>query len=154
MSEGFLGTAAPRFADMVLLAEIIMGLALLLGAAFARRGRFRLHAWCQSLVVVMNLGIIIGIMLPSFRNQVLPTLPDKLVNLYYSLATVHAVIGTVAEITALFVVLSAGTKLVPQRIRIKNYKLWMRGTLAFWWLSLLLGTATYAIWYIPLLLPS
>lgn len=93
-------------------------------------------------------------MLPSFRDQVLPTLPDKLVTLYYALATVHALSGTVAEIAGLFVLLSAGTKLLPPRFRIDDYKLWMRGTLALWWFSLLLGSATYAIWYFPILFQS
>ena len=45
MNEGFLGTAAPRSADVVLLLEIGMGVALLIGAGLARMRRFRLHAW-------------------------------------------------------------------------------------------------------------
>ena len=149
MSQGVLGTAAPRYADVVLLVEIVMGVALLVGAVFARLHRFRLHAWCQSLVVLLNLGVIIFVMLPAFREQVVPKLPSKLTKPYYALATVHATVGTVAEIAGLFVLLSAGTKLIPPRFRMKNYKLWMRGTLALWWLSLLLGSTTYAVWYVP-----
>jgi uncharacterized membrane protein YozB (DUF420 family) len=63
----------------------------------------------------------------------------------------HAMIGTIAEIAGLYVLLSAGTQLLPQRFRLNNYKLWMRGTLALWWLSLLSGSTTYAIWYAPFL---
>jgi len=44
LNEGFLGTAAPRAADLVLLLEITMGVGLLLGAWLARTGRFRQHA--------------------------------------------------------------------------------------------------------------
>jgi hypothetical protein len=54
MNAGFLGTQAPLAADVVLLLEIAMGIGLLAGAWFARVGRFRLHAWCQSAIVTTN----------------------------------------------------------------------------------------------------
>ena len=44
MNEGFLGTAAPRYADVVVLLEIGMGVALLIGAVLARMRWIRLHA--------------------------------------------------------------------------------------------------------------
>jgi hypothetical protein len=50
MNEGFLGTAAPRYADVVVLLEISMGVALLIGAVLARMRWIRLHAWCQSVI--------------------------------------------------------------------------------------------------------
>ena len=40
MNEGFLGTRAPRYVDLVLLLEIGMGLTLLGGAVLARRKTF------------------------------------------------------------------------------------------------------------------
>jgi len=49
----------------------------------------------------------------------------------------------------LYILLAAGTKLLPEGLRIKRYKLWMRIVLASWWLVLLLGIATYARWYVP-----
>jgi uncharacterized membrane protein YozB (DUF420 family) len=49
----------------------------------------------------------------------------------------------------LYILLAAGTKLLPQKLRITNYKMWMRSVLALWWLVLLLGLATYARWYVP-----
>lgn len=58
MSEGFLGTAAPRVADLVLLLEIAMGAGLVIGAWLARGGRYRQHAWCQSSIVLLNLAVI------------------------------------------------------------------------------------------------
>jgi hypothetical protein len=53
MNEGFLGTAAPRYADLVVLLEFGMGVALLIGAVVARTRRSRLHAWCQSAIVLL-----------------------------------------------------------------------------------------------------
>ena len=149
MHEGFLGTAAPFYADLVLLLELAMGLALLGGAFLARLGRFRAHAWFQSVVVLLNVVVIGMGMLPSFRYQVVPKIPLKLGKLFFGLATAHAALGAVVEAAALYVLLAAGTTLLPERLRLTRYKLWMRAVLAGWWAVLLLGMATYARWYIP-----
>jgi plastocyanin len=58
------------------------------------------------------------------------------------------VVGLVVQLLALYVVLAAGTNLLPQRWRFRRYKPWMRSTLALWWLALLLGAATYYVWYV------
>ena len=59
MNEGFLGMAAPRYVDVVVLLEIGMGVALLIGAVLARMRWIRLHAWCQSVIVLLNLVVIV-----------------------------------------------------------------------------------------------
>ena len=126
-----------------------MGLALLAGAVFARQKKFRLHACCQASVVLLNFVTILLLMLPSFRVLVMPKIPARLGKQYYALATAHAALGTLTEVAALYVLLSAGTGLLPNRLRFTNYKLWMRTVLASWWIVLLLGLATYARWYVP-----
>jgi uncharacterized membrane protein YozB (DUF420 family) len=147
--EGFLGTAAPFHADLVLLLELAMGLALLAGAVLARQRKFRAHAWCQSAVVVLNTALIALVMLPAFSHQVWPRVPLKLGKLYYALATAHAGLGAIVECAALYILLAAGTTLMPEKVRLTRYKLWMRAVLVSWWLVILLGVATYARWYIP-----
>ena len=149
MSEGFLGTAAPRTADLVLLLEIGMGVGLLIGAWLARIGRFRQHAWCQSVVVLFNLVVIALMMIPSFRVHVFPRIPAKLGKAYYALATMHATLGSITELAGLYILLAAGTTVLPEKLRITKYKLWMRSVLMLWWFVLLLGFATYARWYVP-----
>ncbi len=149
MNGGFLGTAAPLDADLILLLEIAIGVGLLIGALLARRRRFRAHAWCQSLLVLLNLVLIVLTMIPSFLTRVSPKIPLKLNKAYYALATAHAALGTVTELTALYILLAAGTSVLPQKLRISNYKLWMRSVLLLWWMVLLLGFATYARWYVP-----
>jgi uncharacterized membrane protein YozB (DUF420 family) len=149
MSEGFLGTAASLAADVVLLLETGMGVALLAGAWLARTKRFRSHAWCQSAIVLINFVVIALEMLPSFRTQVLPRIPLKLGKSYLALGAVHATLGSVAEILALYILLAAGTRLLPEKMRITRYQAWMRSVLALWWLALLLGFATYIRWYAP-----
>ena len=150
LHTGFLGTAAPLYADLVLLFETILGFQLLIGALLARRKHFRLHAWCQSIAVLLNAGIIIVVMVPSFHHSVSPKIPAKLSRTYYSLATAHAVCGGVAEIGGLYLVIAAGTRLLPQRLRLNRYKLWMRSVLVLWWLAILLGWMTYIRWYVAL----
>ena len=61
----------------------------------------------------------------------------------------YLALGTIAEIAGLYILLAAGTRLLPEKVRITNYKLWMRSVLILWWVVLLLGFATYVRWYVP-----
>ena len=149
MKGGFLGTVAPPYAHLTLLLEIAMGAGLLIGAWLARRRRFRHHAWCQSAIVLLNLAVIVLVMMPSFQVQVVPEIPLRLAKTYYALATAHAALGTITEIAGLYVLLAAGTGVLPEKFRITKYKAWMRTVLVLWWFVLLLGLATYARWYVP-----
>jgi uncharacterized membrane protein YozB (DUF420 family) len=145
----FLETAAPRAANLVLALEIAMGIGLLVGARLARKKRFRQHAWCQSTIVLLNLAVVAVMMIPSFRVHVLPRVPAKLGKAYYALATTHGAFGAVTELTGLYILLSAGTSVLPETLRITQYKVWMRSVLVLWWVVLLLGMATYTRWYVP-----
>jgi uncharacterized membrane protein YozB (DUF420 family) len=141
---------APVAANAVLLLELVMGLALIAGAILARRRHFRAHATCQSVVVILNLGVVLLFMLPSFHNAVLPGIPAHLARSYYWLAAAHGILGIAAELLGVYLLLAAGTSLLPKQLRLTRYKLWMRTALVIWWLVLLLGLATYLRWYGPL----
>jgi uncharacterized protein (TIGR03382 family) len=149
MKVGFLGTVAPLYANLTLLLEIAMGVGLLIGAWLARRRRFRQHAWCQSVIVLLNLAVIVLVMIPSLQVQVVPKIPLKLAKTYYALATAHGALGTITEIAGLYILLAAGTGVLPEKFRTTKYKAWMRTVLVLWWFVLLLGLATYARWYVP-----
>ena len=146
--QGFLGTGAPLSADVTLAIEIAMGVTLVLGMLLARRQRYRAHAWCQSAVVALNLIVITQLMVPSFRSQVAPKIPARLSRSYYTVATGHATMGCIAELLGLYIILAAGTKILPESLRFVRYKLWMRIALVIWWLALLLGLTTYSRWYV------
>ena len=118
MKGGFLGTVAPPYVNLALFLEIAMGAGLLVGALLARRRRFREHAWCQSFIVLLNSVVIVLTMIPSFRVHVSPMIPIKLGKSYYALATAHAALGSVTEIAGLYILLAAGTSILPQRFRI------------------------------------
>lgn len=86
-----------------------MGVGLLVGAFLARTRRFRQHAWCQSVIVLVNILLIVLTMLPSFRFHVAPKIPLKLGKNHYGLATAHAALGTLAELGALYIFFAVGT---------------------------------------------
>ncbi len=141
-------SAAPLTADVALLAEVMMGIALFAGAVLAWRRRYRAHACCQSAVVLLNL-VVIGIaMAPSFYIQLVPKIPQSLRKSYYAIAAGHAALGALGELVGLYVILAAGTRVLPNRLLLRNYRAWMRGTLILWWVVLVLGVATYVRWYL------
>src|SRR5438552_11568059 len=102
MSKGFLGTAASLAADRGLVIEMGMGVALIAGTVLARLRHYRAHAWCQSAVVLLNLVMIVQLMVPSFRRQVVPEIPAGLGEAHYTVAAVHGTVGAVAELFALY----------------------------------------------------
>jgi hypothetical protein len=102
-----LATVAPFYANLTLLSELLMGVGLLAGALLALLKRFRQHAWCQSVIVLINLPLIVVAMLPSFRVYVAPRIPLKLGKAYYAVATAHAALGTLAEVGGLYILLAA-----------------------------------------------
>ena len=145
--RGFLGTGATFAADLNLLLQVGMGVALVVGARLARSGRYAAHGICQTTVMVLNLVAIVWIMGPSFTGQVVPRLPARLGRGYFAVASGHALLGTVAETLGIYIVLVAGTKIVPRRLRFRNWKRWMRIELGLWWVVVLTGIWTYAWWY-------
>jgi uncharacterized membrane protein YozB (DUF420 family) len=131
-----------------LYAQILLVLALMVGMFLARERKFALHGAVQSAVVVANLGLIAWIMGPSFHRQLLPGFWGNFKDSHYAIAAAHVVVGAVAWIVAAYVVLVAGTPLVPKALRFENYKLWMRIAMALWWAAFLLGVGIYFVWYV------
>jgi uncharacterized membrane protein YozB (DUF420 family) len=146
--EGFLGTHAGYGSDLNLTIQIAMGVALIFGAYLARAKRFVTHGICQTTVLVLNLAVICFVMWPSFHSHVLPRLPTRLGKRFYAVATIHGVFGVLAEVLGLYIVLVAGTEILPQKWRFKRLKLWMRIELALWWIVLLMGVVTYWVWFV------
>jgi uncharacterized membrane protein YozB (DUF420 family) len=144
---GIIPANAPLLANVTLLLEVAMGLALVVGALLARRGRYRAHACCQSIVVMLNLLVIAMAMVPSLHERVLPKIPEKLNRSFYAVATAHGLLGISAEVGAIYVVLAAGTTWLPERWRLRNFRTTMRTVLALWWVAIFLGLATYMRWY-------
>jgi uncharacterized membrane protein YozB (DUF420 family) len=145
--KGFWGTWANFAADLNLVIQIGMGLALIFGAFLARAKRYAAHGVCQAAVLVLNLIMIALVMWPSFYTHVMPGLPAHFGRRHYAIAIAHGILGVAAELFGLYILLVAGTEILPQAWRIQRWKLWMRIELALWWAVLLTGVGIYEIWY-------
>jgi uncharacterized membrane protein YozB (DUF420 family) len=147
-TKGFLGTGATFGADLNLIAQLIMAVALTAGALLAKRKRYRAHGICQTTVLLVNLLMIGLVMWPSFQQQVKPALSKSIHKWYYGAATIHAALGVVAELLGLYIVVVAGTNILPQWLRFEDWKWWMRTELLLWAVVLVAGVGTYCAWYV------
>jgi uncharacterized membrane protein YozB (DUF420 family) len=146
--KGFLGTGATFGADLNLIVQILMGGALVTGGLLAKQRRYTAHGICQTSVLLLNLLTIGLVMWPSFHRQVVPVFPRVFRRRYYTVATVHGVLGMAAEHLGLYIVVVASTNILPQWLCFKRWKLWMRAELMLWSIVLLSGVGTYYAWYI------
>ena len=146
--NGFLGTGATFAADLNLVVQFIMGTALIAGSVLAKRKRYRAHGICQTTVLLSNLLMIGLVMWPSFQQQVKPAMSKVLHKWYFEVALVHAVFGIMAEMLGLYIVLVASTNILPQWLRFRRWKVWMRTEMVLWTIVLLGGLATYCAWYV------
>jgi uncharacterized membrane protein YozB (DUF420 family) len=146
--KGFLGTGAPFGADLNFVVQIVMGIALIVGARLAKQKRYRAHGICQTTVLLLNLLMIALVMWPSFQQQVKPALSKVLHKWYYEAATIHALLGMTAEFLGLYIVIVAGTNVLPPWLRFTHWKWWMRTELVLWLIVLLSGVGTYCAWYV------
>jgi uncharacterized membrane protein YozB (DUF420 family) len=142
-TNGFLGRGAPFGADLNILVQVGVGLLLLVGVGLARRGRYRGHGICQSTAFVVALTMTILWMVPAFHAIHADALGRGVVNRVTVTVGVHVALGTAAMLMGVWVLLVAGTPLIPARLRFQNYKLWMRTLLTLWGVALFLGVATY-----------
>ena len=99
-------------------------------------------------MVLLNLVVIASIMAPSFRRSIGPPFSGGFGKSYFALAIVHAALVTMTEVLGLYILIAAGSNILPARLRFTRYKRWMRTALASWWLTLLLGLAAYGRWYV------
>ena len=146
--KGFLGTGATFEADVNLVVQLVMGAALAAGVVLAKRKRYRAHGICQTTVLLLNLLMIGLVMWPSFRQHVKPTIRRVIHKSYYAAPMVHAALGISAELLGLYIVLVAGTDVLPTWLRFKNWKRWMRAEFVLWLLTVISGIGTYYAWYI------
>jgi uncharacterized membrane protein YozB (DUF420 family) len=128
--------------------EIAIALMLLAGMVLVRRGHVRAHMFIQSSMVLVNIPIVLIAMGGSFFEYVWPGLPGDIGQSFYFFPTMMLVAGIAAEALGVYIILVAGTTVVPERFRFRRYKLWMRTELILWWATLLAGVATYYVWWI------
>lgn len=147
---GFLGTDAGLLADLNLLAYLLLLLPLMaIGFYFARRKWFEPHhKYVMTGITVVNWLLIGFVMLSSFTDGVAPNVPDNLSDDFYLFPTIHLVTGGIAQIIATYLVLRMWLeKRLPQWMKVRNIKRYMRLTLSLWVVTALLGILIYITWY-------
>ncbi len=126
-----------------LVIQILMGIALLVGMFLARRKKFTAHGFCQASVMILNLALIFSVMAPSFHRQVQPELARNLTRSEVLIPLLHAILGTIVQLNGLYIVLVAGTNILPKALRFDRYRPWMRTQLALWWVTIFFGIGAY-----------
>jgi len=73
-------------------------------------------------VLLVNLLMIGLVMWPSFQQQLRPHLPKVFHRFYYAVAMTHTLVGIAAETLGLYIVVVAGTNLLPQWLCLTHWK--------------------------------
>lgn len=144
---GFFGTRASLFADLNLIAEIILLLGLMVGYGFARQGNIPAHQYNQTAWVLFNILLTLFIMAVAFNRQVIPGIPDNLRGAFGLTSTIHAILGAITILCGIYILLRMN-KLLPKALRVSWWKNLMRFTLGMYWLVGVFGLTTYYVWYV------
>jgi plastocyanin/uncharacterized membrane protein YozB (DUF420 family) len=142
--QALLGTRLS--ADINLVAQVLILAGLFVGFYFARRKRFGNHANMQTTMVLGNLFFIAFFMIGSLYNYVIAG--GTTTGAVARLMMVHGILGLLAETSGIYLILRMRTNLIPERLRVRNYKLVMRSTLALWTLLVVLGVGVYYYRYL------
>ena len=144
-SRGFFG-AGPLIADANLILEIFLVAGITYGFLLARRGNIEAHQINQTTWVVLNLGLIALVMAGSMQDVRIAKTAD-LANWRFGVTWLHAALGTLTALSGLWIVLQMNNVL-PRGLHVAAWKNLMRAAFAGYWLTALLGFATYYFWYI------
>ncbi len=145
MNLTLLATATPEAKRTLLLSGVVVAM-LLVGAGLAITKHYRLHQWCQTAAVALNVYLVVSIMLSSYNEAVRPQLTDRLSDTFVLVSTIHGIVGIVTVLMGSFMVLR-GFGLLPKPLRFTNYKPWMRTTLALYVLQTALGLWVFNLFY-------
>lgn len=160
---GFLGTGASLFADIALLAYILLIVpGMIAGFVFARRGKHRpLHKYTMITITVVNWVLIIFLMVAAYRFDVIGNIATQPGNARYLMPTIHGILGLPAQLLATYVIyrmIKEDTQIAAAKKRgekgqqlskywFTNAKTVMRTTISLWLVTALLGVFNYLIRY-------
>src|SRR5512146_1729808 len=143
---GFLGTRATFGPDLALVLILISSTLFTIGWQLAVHHHYDIHRWVQTSAAILNALVVLVIMVGSFWGFILPEIPRNFVRPSIWVTTVHSVIGAAGFLLGSFVVLRAN-KLVPQKLRFKNYKPFMRTSYILYMVATAVGIAVYVVNY-------
>jgi uncharacterized membrane protein YozB (DUF420 family) len=140
--SGFLGTNASALSDISLLLAIAVAILLTIGFIMAARNNIRAHRWFQTAAVLLNIAQVIIVMLPPFFRFVAPTLAANPGDPSVRTTGIHAFFGIIALVYGTYVMLT-GNEILPEALRFKNYKPFMRAAYALYIIATLIGVGVY-----------
>jgi hypothetical protein len=110
-----MGVVSMSMSTVTLLIYILLlAPAMIVGFVFARRKLFApYHKFTMTGITLFNWVLIVLLMLVSYRNFVLPGLPDNLSDIRNLLATVHLATGAIAQLLATYLVILMWTESTP-----------------------------------------
>ena len=144
-SRGFFG-AGPLIADANLILEIFLVAGITYGFLLARRGNIDAHQINQTTWVILNIGLIALVMAGSMEDVKIGK-AAALADWRIRVTWLHAGLGTLTALAGLWIVLQMNNVL-PRGLHVAAWKNLMRAAFAGYWLTALLGFATYYFWYI------
>jgi uncharacterized membrane protein YozB (DUF420 family) len=144
---GFLGTKAPVRSDITLILIIFSAVLFTIGRQLALRKQYEAHRWVQTAAATLNAIVVLLAMVNVFIVHILPGIPAKLLQGDYGVTTIHGLVGAIGLLLGVFVVLR-GNKLVPESLRFKNYKPFMRTSYGLYMFATLFGVVVYTMVYI------
>lgn len=134
------GTRAPLLADLVLVAEALIAALLVYASARIRRGDVNLHRRLMTLATLIQIGAVIGLMIPASMASRSLYLAPNIANFVRTYLPLHMLIGVLLLGLALFLVLVMANYPKPRRWRPIRFKLLMQVLLVTWLLTLAGGT--------------
>jgi uncharacterized membrane protein YozB (DUF420 family) len=146
---GFLGTQANFAADLTLVVMLALATLFTLGVVLARRRKYTAHRWVQTSAAVLNVGMVLWMMILPFRDFVIRDIGGPRPAMFYTITSIHALIGLAAVTFGLFVTMR-GNELVPEALKFNNYKLFMRIAYGLYMMATLLGVWVYINWFIQI----
>ena len=146
-SPGFLGTNANLAADTTLVIMLLTAALFSFGFYLARKERFDTHKWVQTFSALLNLIMVLWMMILPFRDFIMRDQGGPREGFFYTVTTLHALIGLSATIFGMYVVLR-GHNLMPKFLRFQNYKPFMRVAYSLYIAATLLGVAVYLVWFV------
>jgi uncharacterized membrane protein YozB (DUF420 family) len=144
---GFLGTAANFAADTTLVLMLLILALFTLGVWLARQRQYEAHRWVQTTAVLLNAVLVLWMMILPFRDFVLRDSGGPRPNIFYTVTTLHALAGAVAFPFGVFVALR-GNGLVPDALKFRDYKRYMRTAYGLYILATLFGVLVYLVWFV------
>ncbi|HJW84591.1 MAG TPA: DUF420 domain-containing protein [Anaerolineae bacterium] len=143
------GTRIPLGAGLNAIAQVIMMVSLLIGWRAARAKQFRRHRRVQTTVVMFNWLAILFVMGVTFFGPEVTLNPKGASDTLVMLEIGHGIAGTLAALSGAYLVFRmVFERVLPDWLKVRNFKRLMQITIVFWLLIAVGGLAIFGLKYL------